>query len=102
MRFFTKNRLCPSLLDPSSDTLEYKVDSRGYRDINVISRSKIDAFSTYTKTDGSWEILEFHYSKSKPQGNFNNNTGIIRVNFFIDEGAANGYTYGIDEVELNK
>ncbi len=62
---------------------------------------RIDGFSSYTKTDGSWEIIFFDYTGSTPAGAFDNDTGIVRANFFISEGAANGFTYGIDEVTLN-
>lgn len=62
---------------------------------------KIDAFSAYSRTDGSWETITFDYSGSTPQGAFDNDTAILRINFFIDSGAANSYTYGIDEGVLS-
>lgn len=62
---------------------------------------KIDAFSEYTNTDGSWQIIQFDYTGSTPTGAFTNDTEILRLVLFIDEGAASGFTYGIDEASLN-
>ncbi len=89
-------------------TIAFRASSNPTGDIPLVAQligpdeaARIDAFNSYTATDGSWQLIEFDFTGGIIANGFTNATPIRRVGFFAAQGAANGLTYGVDEAILN-
>lgn len=64
---------------------------------------KIDAFATYTKTDGTWQKLIFNFATATPAGAFTTTTVIKRINVLPNTGnSPDADTYQFDEIVLDQ